>query len=91
MLFLQETKFSLEYLQTIKGKFWSGIQVVAIDANRVARGLAMIWRPEMLQISNFRETRCSISAYFWAVISEETGTLTNVYGPNISTQKPPFL
>lgn len=43
ILFLQETKCGSEDLDSYNKRFWKGIEIMALDAVGVARGLGIIW------------------------------------------------
>ena len=68
----------MEYLQTIKGKFWGRHQVVEIDSQADTGGLVMTWRIEILAPGKLRETQWSINVNFPEINLESRGSLTNV-------------
>jgi len=91
IIFLQETKCSSEEIDHYGPQAWRGCSVVAVDAQGASGGLAILWDPRQVKLSNFLATRRSISADFQIIGAGGLGYLTNVYGPNAPGDKPEFL
>jgi len=91
IIFLQETKCSSEEICQSGPQAWRGCSVVAVDAQGASGGLAILWDPRQVKLSNFFCTRRSISADFQIIGAGGLGLLTNVYGPNAPGEKPDFL
>ena len=70
-------------MEEIKSKIWHGSFSVATDARGMASGLAILWHPETIHLTNLRTTHFSISADFQVCNFEVRGILTNVYGPRV--------
>ena len=52
ILFLQETKCSFEGLEKIRSKIWKGSKVMALDATGKLGGIAILWLPQVVELSN---------------------------------------
>ena len=50
VLFLQETKCSSEVMEKLGQKIWKGCRVIAVDAARMAGGLAVLWKPNTIDL-----------------------------------------
>jgi hypothetical protein len=68
-------------ISNLAPRTWKGSQAIVINAQGVARGLALIWNPIEISMTNFFSTQRSISTRFQLVGSAESSFLTNVYGP----------
>ena len=64
ILFLQETKCSSEEMERSGKRFWKGAQVVAIDVAGAVGGIGLLWKPNLVSISNICATHFLISAQF---------------------------
>ena len=51
ILFLQETKCSLEGLEKIRNRIWKGYQLMALDAVGQAGGIAILWKHGVVELS----------------------------------------
>ena len=87
IVFLQETKCSGEDLANTAKKVWKGFESISIDARGAAGVLGIIWNPQVVTLSGFFTTNCSISADFHILGTRIRGILTNVYGPLKVDQK----
>ena len=91
IILLQETKCSYEEISQYGPWIWRGCSIVAVDAQGASGGLAILWDPGQVSLSNFLTTRRSISADFQVIGAGGKGYLTNVYGPNNMGEKKGFL
>jgi len=91
VLMLQETKCSVEEITRIGSQAWRGCSTAAIDAQGASGGLAILWDPNQVRLSNFLSTRRSLSADFVVIGAGGNGYLTNVYGPTALGEKSSFL
>ena len=82
ILFLQETKCSFEYMLKIKDKIWKGSQVMATDAAGQSGGIAILWHPQLVELSNWRANKFSLMADFCFPDSGVRGMTGNIYGPS---------
>ena len=64
---------------------------MVLDANGAARGLGILWNPNMVNISNFVASKNMLSARFHIVGTSVRGAITNVYDPFQLAHKTTFL
>jgi len=81
ILFLQETKCSLNFLEKAAAKAWPGGQVIAVDAQGASGGLAILWDARKIQLNNIHANKNFIQAIFHLLGTNIYGHLTNVYFP----------
>ena len=81
ILFLQETKSSLEGLEKIRDKIWKGSHLMALDVVGQVGGVAILWQPRVVELSNWRANKLVLMVYFHILDSGVNGSLGNVYGP----------
>ena len=91
ILFLQETKCSSESMDKISSRIWKGCQVMALDATGQSGGIAILWTPQVIDLSNWRANKFSLIADFQHLITGVKGTLVNTYGPSSFAEKQAFL
>jgi exonuclease III len=87
VVMIQETKCLHHLLQTLASRIWPCSLAIALDAQGSAGGLSLLWNPSEISLSDFFSTKYSLSARFQLVGSTLSGTLTNVYGPNLLPDK----
>ena len=91
ILFLRETKCSSEDLGNFGKRFWKGAKVMALDASGTIGGLGLLWKPNLVSITNFFASRYMISACFHVLGTSVKGVITIVYGPFQLERKTTFL
>eukprot|EP00253_Pinus_taeda_P029770 PITA_29770 len=64
ILFLQETKCSLNFLERAAAKAWAGGQVTAVEAQGASGGLAILWDARKIQLNNIHANKSFIQASF---------------------------
>ena len=64
---------------------------MGIDSKRFSRGLCILWDPSRVSLSDFQGNQNSISVIFKVIGFPISGLLTNVYGPQFSSDKHNFL
>ena len=67
-------------MEKLGHKIWKGSKFMAIDATRMAGGLAILWKPNSIDLSEWRANKFSLMANFKALDTSAKGTLANVYG-----------
>ena len=87
ILMLQETKSNSTSLDSIFSKLWKGSQSIFVDSIGAFGGLTIVWNPLEVDLHNFSATRCSIIGNFHILGTVVHGRITNVYGPQLPTQK----
>jgi hypothetical protein len=88
---IQETKCPHHLLQTLASRIWPSSLTITLDAQGSAGGLALLWNPSEIYLSDFFSTKYSLSTHFQLTGSSLSGTLTNVYGPNLLLTNYTFL
>ena len=91
IVFLQETKFSMNKLQEINKKIWKGSEGMGIDARGYAGGLGILWDPNGVHLSSFNGNKCFISIEFKVIGFSLSGVITNFFGPHNSREKLNFF
>jgi exonuclease III len=91
IIMLQETKCSSDHILTLASILWKDSIVVAINSQGSTEGLAIIWNPQIVSISHFISTLCSLTSQYQFIGSSKHGYITNVYGPNPIPDKLMFL
>ena len=81
ILFLQETKCSIENLANLFTRIWKGSQITTIDAKVASGGIAIIWNPMQIPLSHFSSTPHSLSSIFHILGTTIRGHIINTYGP----------
>jgi hypothetical protein len=90
-MLLQETKCTSITMEKMATRCWRGCNVIAIDAEGALGGLAILWNPIEISLSSFFTTQHTISAKFQPMGSNQSGYITNVYGPQVMQDKLTFL
>jgi exonuclease III len=91
IMMIQETKCNSITMEKLATKCWKGCNAIAVDVEGASGGLAILWNPNEIFLSHFFTTRHTISAKFQPIGSEQTGYITNVYGPQTPQDKLSFL
>eukprot|EP00253_Pinus_taeda_P004859 PITA_04859 len=91
ILFLQETKCTLNFLEKAAAKAWPGGQVIAVDAQGASGGLAILWDSRKIQLNSIHANKNFIQAVFHLLGTNIYGHLTNVYFPQETKQKAAIL
>ena len=81
ILFVQETKCSLTFLEKSVAKAWPGAQVTAVESQGASGGLAILWDASKIQLQNIHANKYFIQAIFHILGTNTYGHLTNVYFP----------
>ena len=74
-------------MDKINSKIWKGCQVMALDAAEQSGGIAILWTPQVVELSNWRANKFSLIADFHHLVSGVKGTLVNTYGPRSFPEK----
>ena len=87
ILFIQEMKCSSEGMDKISSKIWKGSLVMALDASGQSGGVAVLWNPQVVELSNWRANKFSLIVDFCHLVTGMKGTLVNTYGPSNFPEK----
>eukprot|EP00253_Pinus_taeda_P014111 PITA_14111 len=91
ILFVQETKCNMKFLEKIAVKVWPGGQFSAVDARGASGGLAILWDSRIIQLNNIHANKHFIQATFHLLGTNTHGHITNVYFPQDSHLKAEVL
>ena len=64
---------------------------MALDAAGKSGGIAILWLPQVVDITNWSANKFSLMADFQHLVSGVKGTLVNIYGPNSFPEKQAFI
>ena len=78
-------------MQNIGQKIWKGSQVMAIEADGMQGGIAILWREREVDLTGWRAGHFSLSADFHIQGLEMRGTIMNIHGPSAFPQKHEFV
>ena len=91
ILFLQETKCSIEDLAKLFTIICKGSQSMAIDAKGALGGIAIIWNPMQVSLSHFASTTHYLSVIFHILGTTIKVHLLNTYGPQTPILETHFI
>jgi exonuclease III len=91
ILLLQETKCAGREAEGIFRSSWKGGDFLLQDSVGLAGGLAILWNPQKVSMTQPFSTKGTLSAHFRALDSSKEGVITNVYGPQSLQDKEVFL
>ena len=75
-LFLYETKCNSEVMETLRKKIWKRSRVMETNSDRIAKGVAMLWHPNVIDLSEWRANHFSLMANFRFL---ETGVKSRLF------------
>ena len=81
VLFLQETKLSVEGMQGLKPRLWSSGECQCIGAQGAFEGLACLWNPQKIQPLWWISSKSSLSMITTCLVIGEVILLCNIYAP----------
>ncbi len=84
MIFIQETKCSINKVREIHNKWLNKYEFLEVKADKVAGGILTLWNPQRIGIVDADPSRNYLSVVIQPLGHREIYLVTNVYGP----QKP---
>jgi len=84
MIFIQETKCSVEKIREIHSKWLTKYEYLEVKANKIARGILTLWNPHKLGILDAKAFRNYLSVVIQPLGDKEVYLIINFHGP----QKP---
>ena len=60
---------------------------MALDAAGKSGGIAVLWLPHVVELSNWSANKFSLLEYFHHLVSGVKGTLVYIYGPSSFPEK----
>eukprot|EP00253_Pinus_taeda_P021718 PITA_21718 len=87
MVFIQETKCSMEKIREIHSKWLIKYEYLEVKANNSAGGILTLWDPQKFGILDAEASRNYLSLVCSLVGDKEIYMITNVYGPHKQANK----
>ena len=81
MVFIQETKCSMDKIREIHNKWLIKYEYLEVKANNSVGGILTMWDPHKFGILETEASRNYLSLVCSPVGDKETYMITNVYGP----------
>ena len=64
---------------------------MALDVSQQFGGVAVLWNPRVVELSNWRPNKFSLIVDFRHLVTGMKGTLVNTYGPSNFPENQAFL
>jgi len=81
MIFIQETKCSVEKIRAIHSKWLTKYEYLEVKADKIVGGILTLWNPHKLGILDVEASRNYLSVVIQHLGDKEVSLITNVYGP----------
>jgi len=81
MMFIQETKCSIQKIKEIYSKWLNHFDFLEVKAENTAGGILTLWNPKKIGIIDVEASRNYLSVVIQPVGDREIYLVTNVYGP----------
>ena len=81
MIFIQETKCSIQKIKEIYSKWLNQFDFLEVKAENTAGGILTVWNPQNIGIIYAEASRNYLSVVIQPVGYRETYLVMNVYGP----------
>jgi len=91
IMFIQETKCSIQKVRQIHSKWLSSYEFIELKAENTAGGSLTLWSPHKIGILDAEASRNYLSIVIQLVGERDTFLVTNVYGPQRIDEKLKFL
>eukprot|EP00253_Pinus_taeda_P023924 PITA_23924 len=91
MIFIQETKCSIQKIKQIHNKWLNKFEFLEVKAENTVGGILTLWNPQKVIIVDAEATRNYLSAIIQPMGMSETFLVTSVYGPQRIDEKLRFL
>jgi len=91
IIFVQETKCSIQRLKQIHSKWLSRFEFLEVKAENLAGGILTLWNPLKFGITDAKASRNYLSVVIQPVGDRNTYLVMNVYGPQRLDEKIKFL
>ena len=91
IIFIQETKCSIQKLKQIHNKWLDRFEFLEVKAENTAGGILTLWNPLKVSIIDVEASRNYLSVIIQPVGVSDTFLVTNVYGPQRIDEKLRFL
>eukprot|EP00253_Pinus_taeda_P009861 PITA_09861 len=91
IIFIEETKCSIEKLRQIHSKWLSRFEFLEVKAENTIGGILTLWNPQKIDIRDVEASRNYLSVVIQPVGDRNTYLVTNVYGTQRIDDKLSFL
>eukprot|EP00253_Pinus_taeda_P027310 PITA_27310 len=91
IIFIQETKCSIQKLRQIHSKWLDRFEYLEVKAENTAGGILILWNPQKMGIIDVEASRNYLLVVIRPIGDRENYLVTNVYGPQKSEDKLKFL
>lgn len=81
VVFLQETKLSIESIQGLNPRLWRSGKCQCIGAHGASEGLACLWNPQKIQPLWWISSKSSMSMIATSLETGDVILLSNIYAP----------
>jgi exonuclease III len=87
LCFIQETKCTVDRMETINKKQWSKYKMLVVEGQQMAGGILTLWNPQVMNLLAVEATRHTLSVNMQIIGNTEVILCTNVYGPQMLEEK----
>lgn len=91
IIFVQETKCSIQKLRQIHSKWFSRFEFLEVKAENTTGGILTLWNPQKIGIIDAEASRNYLSVVIQPVGDRDIYLVTNVYGPQRLDDKIRFI
>jgi len=91
MIFIQETKCSIQEIKEIHSKWLNKYEFLEVKADNTTGGILTLWNPQKIGIIDAEASRNYLSMAIQPVGDREIYLVTNFYGPQRPNDKFRFL
>eukprot|EP00253_Pinus_taeda_P030821 PITA_30821 len=91
IIFIQETKCSIQKLRQIHSKWLGRFEFLEVKAENTAGGILTLWNPQKIGILDVEASSNYLSVVIQPVGDRQTFLVTNIYGPQRIDDKLRFL
>jgi exonuclease III len=87
LCFIQETKCTLDRMETISKKQWSKYKMLVIESQQMVGSILTLWNPHSVNLVAAEATRHNISVNMQIIGNTTKILCTNVYGLEVMEEK----
>lgn len=81
IMFIQETKCSIQKVIQIHNKWLSSYEFLEVKEENTAGGILTLWNPHKIAVMEAEDNRNYLSMVIQLIGERDTFLVTNVYGP----------
>jgi exonuclease III len=87
LCFIQETKCTLDRMETISKKQWIKYNMLVVEIQHMTRGILTLWNPQSVNLLTAEATRHTFSVNMKIIGNTAEILCTNVYSPQVMEEK----